>query len=462
MKKKICILTAFIAAAVTGVGCGRNTTVPENYGYTNTEPIASELYSPQLNEGIAVDGVKEQCYGESFYRLYYNNDPSSDRFLDCWMYYGDQGLYCYVEVKDNCVYFEESRAVYYNSSVELFFQSAESLSISNKTCQYRISCAGTYTKLCGVKSKNLFINSYFDGLCAAQVDGTLNTNTCNGFSAECFIPWYELGVTNPSETEILFYTAYNRVTNANSGNTTRRRTSPVTCFMATPSSWIKTACSDNRSASGKYSEGNFWGTFNGVFRTHFVFDASADDGTENAKLTLTQPSSQGYAYVKDSPVSETETAYFEFTMKNIGGTSSPKIGLMAYFSNNRVTLYAKGPGTTGAGERCGVVQRNDANGSWNWDDAVYTDTSGANFIQEVKMAAYRKGKHLYFFINDVLYFTNDAEEKAVADTLVLHDVTEADCCHFGIYSASATAEIEKYSIQKGAAADEKFASLLQK
>lgn len=462
MKKKIRLLTALVAVVTMGVGCGKSVAEPEEYGYINPEPIAAELYSPVLTEGIAVDGTKEQSYGESFYRLYYNNDPSSERYLDSWMYYGDQGLYCYVEVKDNCVYFEESRAVYYNSSVELFFQSAESMSISNKTCQYRISCAGTYTKLCGVKSKSLYVSSYFDGLCAARVDGTLNTNTCKGFSAECFIPWYELGVENPAETEILFYTAYNRVTNANSGNTTRRRTSPITCFMATPGSWIKTSCADDRSAVGEYSEGTFWGTLNGVFRTHWVFDASADDGTENAKLTMTRACSQGYAYVKDSPTSETETAYFEFTMKNIGGTSNPKIGLMAYFANNRVALYAKGPGTVGAGERCGVVQRDDANGSWDWDGAVYKDTSGANFIQEIKMAAYRKGKNLYFFVNDVLYFTNDEAEEAVADTLVLHDVTDADSCYFGIYSASATAEFEKYSILKGTEADEKFAALLGK
>lgn len=445
-------------------GCSNSVDPPE-YSYTNPEPIAAERYAPELAEGIAIDGEKEAAYGNPVHRLYHNNDPQQERYLDSYLYYGAQGLYCFVEVTDNCVYFEESRALYYNSSVELFFQSAETLSISKTTCQYRISCMGTFSKLSGVKSIGGYYSGYFDGLCAAKVNGMLNTNTCEGFDIECFIPWYELGVETPAEAEILFNIAYNRVTNADSGNRTRRRTALSNAFQGTPGTWVRTARAESGSAVGLESDGAFFGLLDGTYRTNWVFDTSQDNGTASAKTVITKAISHATAFAKDSPLSESQTAYFELTMKNIGGTvsSSPKAGLMAYFASNRVTLYTKGPGTEGADVRCGIVQRDDSNGSWNWDDAVYTDTAGENYTQEIKLAVYRNGKNLYFFVDDALYYTTDAERAAQAvynEPLVIHDFTEYDTCYFGIYSASATAEFENYFILKDDAADAKFAQLL--
>lgn len=471
-----CLIGCLVMATGTLFsGCAENVAPDGNYSYVNPPSIEKDYYIPTLTDGVNIDGEKDEKYGETpVSRLYFNN-VVGERYLDTWLYYGDDGLYSYSYVKDTEVYFEPTRAIYYNSSVELFFQTDTHSSITRKSLQWRVSCGGTFVKLCGVTSASTYVSSKFDGLCAVKTYGEINSGESEGYSVELFMPWYELLEADELESfdkdtaSILFMPAYNRVFNANSGNEIRKRTVPICSFQATPYTWVKTTLNENGEATGYVAEGSVFGTYDGVYRTHFPFDASEDDGTENAKLKMTTYKSSGaYAFVKSDYAASGETedgnSYMEVTVKNIGGVStSGRIGLMTYFNRNRVLIYTKGPKSSGADVRITIAQRNSPNTAWDWSGAneYIIDKKGANYLTEVKFAAYRSGDKLYYFVNDELYYTNDTSKESVgSNDMYFHSISEYDSCFFVVYASYASATFEKYSTLNGAAATEKFNSLV--
>ena len=428
-KRMGCLIGCLVMATGTLFsGCAENVAPDGKYSYVNPPSIEKDYYNPTLTDGVNIDGEKDEKYGETpVSRLYYNN-VVGERYLDTWLYYGNDGLYSYSYVKDTEVYFEPTRAIYYNSSVELFFQTDTHSAITRKSLQWRVSCGGTFVKLCGVTSASTYVSSKFDGLCAVKAYGEINSGESEGYSVELFMPWYELLEANELESfdkqsaSILFMPAYNRVFNANSGNEIRKRTAPICSFQATPYTWVKTTLNESGEATGYVAEGSVFGTYDGVYRTHFPFDASEDDGTENAKLKMTTYKSSGaYAFVKSD--------------------------------------YA----ASGANVRITIAQRNSPNTAWNWSGAndYIIDKKGANYLTEVKFAAYRSGDKLYYFVNDELYYTNDTSKESVgSNDMYFHSISEYDSCFFVVYASYASATFEKYSTLNGAAATEKFNSLV--
>ena len=101
MKRKWSIFLATVLASSVLAGCS-STVNPEGYTYENEAPISSHIYQPDYIDGLVMDGEKDALYGEEqVYRLYYQNKSSESRYMDTWLYYGVEGLYCFVEVKDN-------------------------------------------------------------------------------------------------------------------------------------------------------------------------------------------------------------------------------------------------------------------------------------------------------------------------------------------------------------------------
>lgn len=177
-----------------------------DYTYSNRDPIPSDIHDFTNADGMTVDGRRDAQYGTvAAHRLYHKNIAGSDVYLDAYLYFGEEGIHCFVSVHDNILSWNGNRAVYLNSSVELFFNAAaksgaQKLSIDNKTCQWRIDCGGKSTKLCGVGGKSTYTSSYFDGQFAVGLRGKLNSQDAEGFDVETFIPWYELGFA-PTKTE---------------------------------------------------------------------------------------------------------------------------------------------------------------------------------------------------------------------------------------------------------------------
>lgn len=469
MKKYVLALCLVMLFSMTG--CRES-----EFAYSNETPISDNIKDFTYADDLMIDGYKEACYGEAAYRLYFQNETESPVFLDSYFYFGSEGLHCFVEVHDNILSFNSKRKVYYNSSVELFFNDPAKGIIDNRTCQYRIDVGGNFSQLCGVKSKQSFTNSYFDGQFAVTVNGEVNSAENEGFDVEVFIPWYELGFDSVEEVKgIMFYPAYNRVTDTQGREslTSRTRTTKKLTFQATPHTWVFIEKNTDGTGRNGTPEGEFFGETSGYVPTA-DFDLSRDIGAKAGEAELTQAGSASYAFVKDFSGTN---YYFECYVAGLDGpdSGSPKAGLVTVLSGNRFTLYIRKSDATA----CGVVQRDAANSNWNWtveEGGTYTNEGHRNadddFCGGVKLALYRKDDLFCFFVNDTLYFSTDDAYHPLAGTIYLHDSqsildeTTGEMIYteesvVGIYGYSSTAHFSDYYLLRGDDADGKFNSLIR-
>lgn len=457
--------------------CGCNSSNPfGSYSYTNKQPIDANYKSFTNADNMIIDGVKESQYGEKIHRLYLNNDTSSRVYMDTYIYFGKEGMHCFVEVKDNIVAFNRHRKVYYNSSIELFFNDITKTRISNDTLQFRIAAGGSFTKLCGVSSASKYASSYFDGEFATKVLGEINTTDCEGFNVEVFIPWYELGFNSVDEvTGLMVNPVYNRFPSVTESQTAtfRNRITKRLAFQATPHSWVPVEKTDDNSGVNITPEGEFFGK-NDEYYPSYGFDLTNDKSDGTGVVNLNSTSAASSAFIKNYTGTN---YYFESFVDSISGKSSdnPKIGLTTFLARNRITLYLKNNDKN----RFGVVQRNTANSAWNWTTerfGAYSNESfaieGADYIKNgAKLAIYRKDGLLCFFVNDILCFSN--YEEIVIDESVIKPMQfvefhsfdaldeNADASMIGIYSYSAKARFSNYKLLTDNEANEKFNSLVK-
>ena len=444
------------------------------YSYQNEPPIKADILPDFINcDDMVVDGEKEDCYGENVTTLYYKNKNNHSIHVNNYFYFGETGIHCFVEVRDDIISFVGTRAVYYNSSIELFFNDWNKNYIDGDTLQYRISAGGSFTKFIGLRNESSYASSYFDGVFKVKMLGEFFTPGAEGFNVEVFIPWYELGFTSADEVDGLMYmVAYNSVhdTSGDSSIVSRARTSKMLGFQATPYTWVPVERQADNSGKNITPDGSFFGR-NDMYESSYGFDFSKDDGVNNV-VTLDKASSASYTFVKDYYGTN---FYYEVQISDVGGVENnhPKIGITTFILSNRITLYVK----LNEPNRCGLTQRNDANSGWNWtveEGGTYTNESFVNknddFASSVKLAIYRKDDLLCFFVNDELLFaTKDSIDlgDGVFVTpkmkVLLHGTETIDDYNeesiVGIYSYAATATISNYYLLRDEEADNKLKSM---
>ena len=473
--KKVNIIGIVVLLLIVLVSCDSYTFEP--YSYTNEPPIKSDVLPDFINcDGMVVDGEKEVVYGESVNRLYYKNKENNPIYVDSYLYFGETGIHCFVEVHDDIISYVGTRSVYYNSSVELFFNDWNKNYIDGDTLQYRISAGESFTKHIGLRKESSYATGYFDGVFKVKLLGEFFQPGAEGFNVEVFIPWYELGFNSVDEVDGLMYmVAYNSVhdTSGDSAIASRSRTAKMLGFQATPYTWIPVEKQANNSGENIITDGVFFGK-NDVYDSSYGFDFSNDSGPYTGKAILNKESTASYTFVKDYSGTN---YYYEVYISDVGGTPSkhPKIGITTFILSNRITLYIK----LNEKNRCGITQRNDANSDWNWtveEGGTYTNedfvNADDNFPNCVKLATYRKDDLLCFFVNDKLLFaTKNAKEVGIDNfkpemRIILHGTETVDDYNeesiLGIYSYGATAKLSDYYLLQGIDADSKFISLLNK
>lgn len=463
-------LTILLSSLLLITGC--STYQFDEYTYSNEAPIKEDILPDFINcDGMVVDGEKEECYGDSVTRLYYKNKENHSIYVDNYMYFGETGIHCFVEVHDDLISYVGTRAVYYNSSVELFFNNWNKNYIDGDTLQYRISAGESFTKLVGLKNKSTYASSYFDGVFKVKLLGEFFKPGGEGFNVEVFIPWYELGIESVDQVDGLMYmVAYNAVhdTSGDSSIVSRARTAKALGFQATPYTWIPVEKQNDNSGKNITGEGSFFGK-NDIYDSSYGFDFSKENGQENSELSLKRESTASYTFVKDYM----GTNYFyETYISTVGGTKSknPKIGITTFILSNRITLYIK----LNEKNRCGLTQRNDANSQWNWtveEGGTYTNEDfvkeNDNFPKGVLLSTYRKDDLICFFVNNELLFSTkesivlaNGETVTPKKQVILHGTETVDDYNeesiLGIYSYSATAKFSKYSLLQDEEADNKF------
>lgn len=221
MKKKWLALCfgAMLLTLACGAACkeeGGIETPPEE------ETPPSETTDFTLDEGSAIDGAREEFYGD---RSVSFTEPKSGITVTTWVYLGENGLYLYTQTDDKSVYYSEEKQFYENDSVEYYIDprpeyslSPEALSESVHTrpdcVQIRVNAIGNNQTWIGRNTGTdgyPWAAGYLKTLSAAKVNGELNTaNGADGYSVEVFVPWSELGCES-KPTSLGVMPAFNNV-----------------------------------------------------------------------------------------------------------------------------------------------------------------------------------------------------------------------------------------------------------
>lgn len=491
MKKPLMILTSalFALTATTAAGCG--TADFGKYRYENATPIASEIYDFSEADGMKTDGVKEDKYGSDYcYRLYDSGD--ADIYVDSYLYFGEEGLHCFVSSHDRVLSYHHLRAVHQNTSVELFFNSAskadgtDKLSIDRRTLQYRLDCGGKYAKLVGVGNKSTYVSSYFDSAHAVKVNGTLNGTNEEGFDAEVFIPWYEFGFEKDENgrynvCDLTYRVAYSSKTeatvNTEEFKSSRTYTTKSLSFQATPYTWVPIGKREDGTGECLTSpDGDVFGMLEvgaDKYYPTYKFDLTKDNAADK-KISIDTFSPTSYAFVKNGYDTD---YYFECYVSAINAStvSRPYVGIVNIFPSNRTLLYIRTDKTSGK-KYVGVAQRDVKNSSWVFSDSEdYAPYEKGTAVEgeKIKLAAYRHGDAIAYFVNDeILCVTEAAKEEAPklleTPAVNLRGTTAQtgstgrkyySKCMVGIYSFGPKAEFTDYVYLKGTDAQTKFNEL---
>ena len=160
---------------------------------------------------------------------------------------------------------------------------------------------------------------------------------------------------------------------------------------------------------------------------------------------------------------------------NAGTVSSPYVGIVNIFPSNRTLLYIRTDKTSGK-KYVGVAQRDMKNSAWvltaGADYAPYEKETAVEG-DVIKLAAYRHGDAIAYFVNDeILCVTAATKEEAPG----FSDIPEVSLrgttastgstgrkyyskCMAGIYSFGPKAEFSDYTYLKGTDAQTKFNEL---
>ena len=162
--------------------------------YATTMPSGTD-------DGIMIDGkLDETAYAEQktfVNRLSEDSDGNMER-LSMTTYVGDKGWYVLTEVTDSALVYNGLLAPARNSTIHLYYELASEN--ANEAIREIYMDAG---RVYGRTPCNIGLMEY-----GVKVNGELNSAT-TGMTAELFIPWRAMGLTEkPENTDLLMYPMY--------------------------------------------------------------------------------------------------------------------------------------------------------------------------------------------------------------------------------------------------------------
>ncbi len=167
------------------------------------------------------------------------------------------------------------------------------------------------------------------------------------------------------------------------------------------------------SIAGKIT-GEYLGNYPGFTMTS-GWDLSLDSG-EHPVATQTLGGDQ-YAYFKDLTTSK-YYAEIKLTVTEDLGDPYPKFGLALRNASNTLFFYIDGSGKYSK-SRVGIVQRNDQNTDWSWNESQEKDVANFSFTdgEFVTLGVYRNGNTVTFYVNGEVAFTVSDMKGITADSL---------------------------------------------
>lgn len=154
---------------------------------------------------LDVDGLYNEEYGEPKYRLYANNEETSETFADLYMYKDEGGVYFYVDAHDANLVYDPKASVTENSNILLLVASRDKGSVDKYCVAIRVDPSGESQRQIGVKSQKAWLRSWFKGAHAVKIkNATLeNITEASGYTVEFYVPYSSLGFTSKDDFDSL-------------------------------------------------------------------------------------------------------------------------------------------------------------------------------------------------------------------------------------------------------------------
>lgn len=178
----LCGVFVFCTAAFA-VGCGSS--------YETADYVYNDPYKTELDEGVVLDGVLSESFWKTNKSLT-RGIVGMDINVTMNAFLGEKGVYMSFEVNDYDVYFNETRATYLNTGIELYVSSPSGEnSLIGNAYEVDFNAGGKV----GVRKRSTSGYQYVS-IRAKQgvvVDGEINTSTCKGYTIEAFMPYEMFG-----------------------------------------------------------------------------------------------------------------------------------------------------------------------------------------------------------------------------------------------------------------------------
>ena len=115
----ICILTLSFATACGGFGgdSESNTDTDTSTDTSQDSDSGSDSSDVTLDEGMAIDGIKEDMYGDKSLSF---TETKSGITVTTWVKIGVNGLYLYTQTDDTSVYYSDDKQFFENDSIEYY------------------------------------------------------------------------------------------------------------------------------------------------------------------------------------------------------------------------------------------------------------------------------------------------------------------------------------------------------
>ncbi len=167
-----------------------------DYTFTNP-PVGNDADFDYDREKVSIDGSldDEMWQNATFFETQYA--PSAYTInMRFSAVLGDTGVYVAFDTDDPQVYWSRGRSNSWNSGIEFYFAPYGRHSIDPSTYEIPMSAGGTYfVRRC--MNGETFAAYPYEILLRTSVRGEINTDDCDGYILEAFIPYETLNITTP-------------------------------------------------------------------------------------------------------------------------------------------------------------------------------------------------------------------------------------------------------------------------
>ena len=391
----ICLsVLMFAALAMFIVACG-NTNSDfkfETYDYNPVdagEDDWTEVDFPDTD--MTLDGeVAASEYGEGYLSFTDINGVN----MKVYAHLGDEGVFFGFVSNDRNVFYHEDTDVFNNTSVEIQVAPRDTARLDANVVQLRLGANGYAEQWVGFKAQDKaydYTRKYLPSTGKVKINGELNSNTCQGYSMELYLPYSSLNLDGKPES-VVCAPSFNTKPSYTSGPRATW-TMMLGCNLSEPATWYVVDDSGMTTYTSGYDDSNY--------ETSYT-------------VTQTGTGQEFYYFGCDALDAFSLKATLHVVQAGLAGDGFPKFGLVSKSEESLVAFYVDAAGGTGNKFGKVIAEQGTNNGTqWGWAtssshsmDGHWGDTyiREGNSYNDIEMQLVYVNDTLYMLLDDVLVY----------------------------------------------------------